>query len=122
MSRIGNIKVFDEGVDGTITIVSDPQHNDAIGRADSFTVQVYASNAGGTDPTLTLKYWGSNDGKNFITRQTLLNGVSISATPYESMTDSTPDLVCSAQGRFELTLGGSNPNAYVRVVVCTRSE
>ncbi len=40
---------------------------------------------------------------------------------YESMTDSTTDMVNASQGRFQLSLGGTNPYAYVRIVVCLRT-
>ncbi len=122
MPRIGNITVFDETLNGNGAFVSDPVHNELLGQADSFTVQVYAANTGGTNPTLTLTYWGSNDGKSWDARQTVLNNADISSPPYESMTDSTTDLVNAHQGRFQVVLNGTNPYAYVRVVVCLRTR
>ncbi len=122
MPRIGNIKVIDEVLNGNATFESDPQHNEMLGRADSFTVQVFVTNTGGTSPTITVTYQGSNDGKSWITKQTVLSSVNIATAPYESMTDSTVNLVNGAQGKFQISLGGTNPYAYVRVVVCLRTE
>jgi len=122
MPRIGNITVIDQVVEGAAMIESDPAHYDMIGRADSFTVQVYVSNSGGTSPTITVTYQASNDGRSWITKQTLLSAVNIATTPYESMTDSTTDIVNGAQGKLTVQLGGTNPTAYVRIVICLRTE
>jgi len=122
MSRIGNLIVIDQVIDGGQMIESDPAHYEMLGRADSYTVQVYASNSGGTSPTITVTYQASNDGRRWITKQTLLSAVSISTTPYESMTDSTTNMVNGAQGKITVQLGGTDPTAYVRIVICLRTE
>ncbi len=123
MPRIGNITVFDEVINGTSFFISDPDHNKLIGQADSFSVQLFASNTGGTTPTLSCSYWGSNDGKTWESKQNIVLNADISSPPYENEVLSDPTtFVNSARGRFRLSLGGTNPYAYVRITVCLRTE
>ena len=81
---------------------------------------VHASRAGGTNPTLTVKLWHSNDGRVYLLHTTLVNGISLSAgTPYDIM--ASPG--SSALGAFlkiTVTLGGTDPTVYTRVVICGR--
>ena len=122
MPILATIVVFEETINGTGTYESDPQYNQILGRADMFNAQVFAANTGGTSPTLSLTYWSSNDGKRWNNRQALLTNADISTAPYDSDTDSTTDLVNGTQGKFQLSLGGTNPNAHVRITVALRTN
>ncbi len=123
MPRIGNITVFEETINGNGTFTSDPKFNELIGRADSLSVQTFASNTGGTTPSLSCSYWGSNDGKSWNSKQVIENAASIAAPPYENEVTTDPEtFVNSAQGRFQLSLGGTDPYAYVRITVCLRTD
>ncbi len=122
MPRIGQLIVIDQVIDGTTPIETDPAHYEMLGRADSYTVQVYVSNSAGTNPTITVTYQASNDGRSWISKQTVLSSQDITSTPYESMTDSTTDMKNGAQGKLLVQLGGTTPSAYVRVSVCLRTD
>jgi len=120
--RLKTIVLVDQVISGNASVESDPKYNDALGEGDTYTIQTYVANSAGTSPTITLKVQGSNDGRSWVDRQTVLNAVSISSTPYEDITDSTTDIVVTSQGKVQVNLGGTNPSAYVRVVACTRSS
>ncbi len=120
--RLKNLILIDQVINGNTTVESDPKLNDALGEGDTYTVQTYVANSGGTSPTITVKMQGSNDGKSWADRQTILNAQDISTSPYENITESTADMVVTAQGKLQVNLGGTNPYAYVRIVACTRSS
>ncbi len=121
MARLFNLKVFDEYIEGTSTYTSSHELNDTLGRADALVVQADVMNSSGTTPTLTLKYWHSNDGRSFVTQSTLINAADISSTPYQTIVDTGTGHL-AAFGRLELSLGGTTPAAYVRITVCGRVD
>ncbi len=115
------VTTFDQVVDGTTPIDSDPRQNEQYGIADKIAFQVYVSNSTGTSPDITLTYWHSNDGLSWVTHTTLLNAQSISATPYEVFAD-TGSAYLGKFGKVQLTLGGTTPTAYVRITACGRKD
>ena len=122
MPRAYSTKVFDEYVDGTTPIDSGPQLNELFGRADKIAFQFYVTNSSsGSTPTLTATYWHSTDGTSWVTHTTLLSAVDISSTPYEVFKD-TGSAILGAFGKVQITLGGTTPAAYIRVMATGRTD
>jgi len=115
------MSVFKDQMDGTIGVETSHDLFESLGRADEISVQAKAANATGTSPTLTVALWGSNDGANWVTVSTLVNAADISSSPYESLTDTTGTTL-PAFLKFVISLGGTNPTAFVSLSVCGRTE
>jgi hypothetical protein len=94
----------------------------AVGQADKLFVQVVATQATGTSPTLTLVLAHSIDGIRWVDKATLINAQALSANAVNLFNVS--DLGTAPNGRyvrFRVQLGGTNPVANVRVLVTGRT-
>lgn len=96
-----------------------------LGKADKLAVQAICSNVSGTSPTLFVTLEDSADGVNWLTKSTIINGVSISAGAgnvadvrgYDS--DSRPML---PYARFKIYLGGTSPQSHVQLFAVGRDQ
>ncbi len=121
MARLASVIIHKGFVSGTTPIESDPSQYELYGRADEMAVQINAQGAP-ANTTLTLRYWSSNEGGIFVTRQTLLNGVLIDTSPYDNVID-IDSIVNGNQGKFELFLGGAGaPSANLTITACLRTR
>lgn len=122
MPRLFTVELFNEYITGTGMVISPSEFRDVLGRADVLAIQVYVSKSGGTSPTLTLQVQHGNDGRRIVTHSTPINAASIASVPFEVMVAAgdTADPL-GAMVQLAITLGGTNPEAYVQVTVTGRS-
>ncbi len=121
MALIETVVLFEGVVTGTGPVNSDPRLSSLLARADEMAVQTSLSNITGASPTITLAYQATINGTVWDTRQTLLSAVALPGSTYDSMDDVT-GFVNASQGRFELSLGGTGPSAFVRIMATLRSK
>ena len=120
--RTFNIELFNETIEGTVLVESSSEHNEELGRANQLAIQVHAGRAGGTSPTITVKLMHSNDGRFYLTHTTLINAQSLAAgTPYDLMVY-PGSAALGAYLKVTIQLGGTDPSAYTRIVVCGRDN
>ncbi len=122
MARLFTIELFNQYITGTATVASAAEHRELLGRADVLVIQVVVTKSAGTSPTLTLEIEHSNDGKRTDTHSTPISAASLTITPFNTIVaaGSTTDPL-AAQVELALTLGGTNPEAYVQVTVTGRT-
>lgn len=110
-------------VAGTTTTYTPAEHNSAFGATDKFAVQTTVDQVTGTSPTITMAFEASNDQRIWVNKTTYRSGAALSTTTSQTFVDvdsgSSPTL---GFGRFAITLGGTNPQARVKMIVCGRDE
>ena len=121
MARIFNKEVLSMGMVGTAEVFTPAELNELFGRADTVVVQTKVGSSGGTSPTITVKYYRSNDNQEWDALVTLENGVPITSLPYDNVEDTSGN-ENGAYGRIGVTLGGTNPTALVKLIVSGRTS
>ncbi len=119
--------IFDDVVQGTSDVYTDPKWNEKLGVADVFTVGAIASQAGGTSPTLTVQVEQGPDERRWENRNTTaeINGVTLSKTAenVETANDGDPaGATRLAFVRLRIQLGGTDPQARLKIWVTGRGE
>jgi hypothetical protein len=123
--RKANTLAFDDTVVGTTTVYTPTGLNDALGACDKWAIQAVADLVSGTTPTITVQLQHSSDQRNWMNKNTTAEinaqNLSSSATDpkFGSDAGTTPAL---AFVRLAITLGGTSPQAHVKVWVCLRDE
>ncbi|MBI5513299.1 MAG: hypothetical protein HY909_05990 [Deltaproteobacteria bacterium] len=116
-----NKVVYHDIVEGTTERFTGAEHNELLGSAEVFVLQWRATSVGGTGPKLTLTLYGSDNGKDWIPRETLLNQAVLTAGQLNTgAVDSTTSTRTMAGGRIGVALVGTNPVAEVELIVCGR--
>lgn len=117
--------VFDDFVVGTGNVYTNPVHEDLLGSADRLAIQAVAAQFTGTSPTLTVQVEHSSDGRNYSSKNGTpeVNGMSLSgsATVTASGTESGAN-PSAKYVRLRIALGGTTPQAQVKVYVTGRDR
>lgn len=117
--------VFDEMIEGTAPVYSDPSYNGLLASTEKVELAAVVDTVSGTSPTLTVRIHEGPDGIHWRNKNATaeINGVSITAVPVPLTVglDAGANLG-SGQARLEVTLGGTNPKAHVRIWATGRGE
>jgi hypothetical protein len=118
--RIFNQIVFDGYVNGTSEVFSDSQYYPLLGLADQLSISGYTAQVTGTLPTLTVQVqqsfdnvrWQNRNGTAEINVQSLSTVAETQVQGQDGGPTSRPTL---AFARLRITMGGTAPNAQVRI-------
>jgi len=122
-----NALVFDEYISGTSAYYTSNALNDRLGTYDKLTLFAVVDNVSGTNPTLTAHIEESADQRNWVPK----NGVNSPEIAVSSINaNATTTLFggdASSTGslgfvRIAITLGGTTPNAHVKLYVTARDD
>ena len=116
-------EVFRGFIYGTTTVYTDEVQNEALGGPDSLSFQVIADQVSGTSPTFTGRVQHSADQRNWNNKNTNpeIDGTSLTPSAVNSLVGTDPSSgVCLGFRRIALTLGGTTPAAFVRVIAVGR--
>lgn len=118
---------FDDVVEGTSAVYSAPSLDSTLGSVESLSICAVASQAGGTSPTLTVQVEQGPDERRWENRNTTaeIDGVSLSKTAenVETANDGDPaGATRLAFVRLRIQLGGTNPQARLKIWVTGRGE
>lgn len=122
-----HILVFDDVIEGTTAVYTDPRFNADLASADKLVIMGVVSQvsvSGGT-PTFTAQIEHSADNRNFVNKSGTaeINGVTLSTTALTNVSGNDPGTVpLGAHVRLRLVLGGTTPKARVRLWVTGRVE
>jgi hypothetical protein len=123
--RVYHTLVFDENIEGTTALYSNPVHNDTLAVTEKVEIFAVADTASGTSPTLTAQIEESPDGIHWQNKNTNaeINGVSLSTTANTIAVgrDAGTNLG-SGLCRLRVALGGTNPKGHVRIWATGRGE
>lgn len=119
--------VYDDVVAGTSATYTPSHFNDLLGSVESLSIFVSAAQATGTSPTLTVQIEQGPDQIRWENRNTTaeINGVSLSASTdnIETANDGDPTGTTRlTYARLRIQLGGTSPEARVKVWVTGRGE
>lgn len=114
--------IFDQTVRSTTEVLSRPEFDELLGKADEIVYEVEVEESSGSAPTVSFRHHSSNSGKGFVAQSLLINAADIStnALPYRNVVAQTT--VIGGRGRVGITLGGTTPTARVRVWACGRTK
>ncbi len=117
--------VFDEMIEGTAAVYSDPSFNGQLASTEKVELAAVVDTVSGTTPTLTVRFQEGPDGIHWRNKNGTaeINGVSISAVPVPLTVglDSGANQGSGLQ-RLEVTLAGTTPKAHVRIWATGRGE
>ncbi|MBI5513951.1 MAG: hypothetical protein HY909_09295 [Deltaproteobacteria bacterium] len=114
-----NQTVYRDGVDGTTEQFTSATHNELLGSADVFILQWRGTRVGGTAPKVTVVLYGSDNGTDWINRETLVNLATLTAGQLNTgVAESTTKTMAFA--RLGISLTGTLPTADIEVIVCGR--
>lgn len=123
MSIVWSGKAF-AGVinDQTNTYYTDPELNGRLGQAEKYLVELKGSNIQGS-PTATVSLEGSNDGVNWIIRNsTVISGGAVSTTPIWGIDNGSTGVVVGGRfARFGIKLAVASTSAYIELWVTGRT-
>jgi len=125
MSRKANLLVFDDFVVGTTATYTPTRLNDRLGQFDKYSLTAIADQVSGTTPTVTVQLEHSADQRNWAnkngTAEINAQSLSTSQTNVFTGTDAgtTP---ANAFVRLRVVLGGTTPQAHVKVYACLRDD
>lgn len=105
--------VFDDVVQSTTAVYTDPKWNQPMGVADTFAVMAIASQAS-SGATLTVTPETSPDGVNWFAMADAISAYSLSATD-KSLKASDPTINGTRLVRLKIVLGGTNPSARLQL-------
>ncbi|MBI5513298.1 MAG: hypothetical protein HY909_05985 [Deltaproteobacteria bacterium] len=101
---------------------SSAEFNDLLGSADLLVIQWRATKVGGTVPALTITLWGSNNGVDWISRETLVNAVGLTIGVLNTAAASSTTRLM-AYNRIGVSMSGpGGPTADIEVIVCGRDN
>jgi hypothetical protein len=125
--RIFNQLVFDGFVSGTGTVYSDSQHDALLGLADQLSISGYTAQVVGTSPTISVQVEHSFDQRHWLNRNTPpeINGTALTLgaeTNIQGQDGNPTARPTLAFARLRITLGGTTPNAQVRLWVTGRDS
>jgi len=123
--RIQHDLVFDEIVDGTTSVYTDPKWDDVLGYPDKLTLFVVTDGVSGTSPTILVQLEEGPDQRNWMNKGggPEIPATAISTTAATALagydTGAYPN---PAYVRARIQLGGTSPRARVRLWVTGRGE
>jgi hypothetical protein len=116
-------KVFDSPLSGTGTVYTDTRFAELLAQCENVIVLAAYQNSGGTLPTLTVQFEGSMDGTRWLNRVGTpeLNALSISSAGWITFTNAIVTGPAMRYVRLRITLGGTAPSTYLRLLADGRS-
>lgn len=123
--RLFHAKIYDENVEGTTALYTDPSHNSLLGSVEKLSIFAITDTVSGTTPTLTVQIEESGDQVHWTNKAGTaeINGVTLSPTAITLAvgrdTGATPS---SGFLRLRVSLGTTSPKAHVRLWVTGRGE
>ncbi len=125
--RSFHVLAYDDVVQGTSATYTPPHFDDLLGAVEQLSICVSASQVSGTSPTLTVQIEQGPDQIRWENRNTTaeINGAALSATAdnVETANDGDPTATTRlAFARLRIQLGGTAPQARVKVWVVGRGE
>lgn len=120
--RLFNELVIDQYVRGTAEVVSPPQWNELLGRADDLVYEVEVEESTGTSPTITIRHLQSNSGKKFVGLANLINAAAIDNLPFRDIKTQAGPLGGLGQVGVQLGASSGTPTARVRIWACGRAK
>ena len=118
--RLYQMALLNEHVEGTTPIDTSQESSEALARAKIIVLHIVATQGAGTSPTLTVKAMHGGDGRRWVDAVTLVNAQSLASTPYEVIVD-TSSVELAGFVKFQVTLGGTTPSAYIQITATGRS-
>ena len=125
--RSFHVLAFDDVVQGTSAVYTVPGLDSTLGSVESLSICAVASQAGGTSPTLTVQVEQGPDERRWENRNATaeINGVSLATTAenVETANDGDPTGATRlAFARLRIQLGGTDPQAHLKIWVTGRGE
>ena len=123
--QVFHILVYDDAVEGTTAVYSDPRHNAELTAADALQIMGVVSQVGGSTPTITVQLEHSADNRNFVNKSGTaeIDAASLSTTALTVVSGYDDGAVPTGGfARLRIALGGSSPEARVRLWVTGRVE
>lgn len=118
--------VFSDFIVGTTAVYTSEEWNDPLGIPNKIALQAVADQVSGTGTiTLTATLEHSCDQRNWVAKSgtAIINGETLSTsattTLFGSDAGTTPNL---GYVRVKLTLGGTTPQAHVKIHICGRDD
>lgn len=125
MSRLFNLMVLDDDVDGTNATESSSDHADTLGQADILTIHVELSGASGVGASdkIEVDVLHSNNGRNYelqVNRQSAVIGTGAKSDTFITFSSDTIPLGAFVKISVRFS-DGSTATGRFRVYVCGRS-
>jgi hypothetical protein len=123
--QIFHTQVYDDAIEGTTAVYTDPRFNAEIASADKLVIMGTVSQVsvtGGT-PTITVQLEHSADNRTFVNKSGTaeINAATLSATAITPVSGNDPGTVpLGGFARLRIVLGGTNPRAKVQLWVTGR--
>lgn len=123
--RLFHAQVYDENVEGTTALYTDPTHNSMLGSVEKLSIFAITDTVSGTSPTLQVQIEESGDQVHWVNKAGAaeIPATAISAAALTTLvgrdTGATPS---QAFLRLRVTLGGTTPKGHVRIWVTGRGE
>ncbi len=118
---------FDENVDGTTAVYTNPALEPLLGLTDALSISGYAAGTSGTTPTVTVQIEQSPDRRHWTVRNATaeVNGTSLSTsaeTTFQGNDGSPLGATRPGFARLKITLGGTSPKTRLKIWVTGRGE
>lgn len=117
--------VFDDTVVGTGNAYTSPQFEDLLGQSDRTALQAVTDLVSGTLPTLTVSFEHSSDGRNWAAKNGTaeINGTTLVPTVTNNFSGAEAGTNPGhGRARLRIALGGTNPQAHVKIYATGRSR
>jgi len=117
--------MYDENIEGTTALFTDPSQNALLGSVEKLTIYTITDTVSGTSPTLTVQIEESPDQINWTNKSGTaeINGVALSTTQKTSTVGRDNGTVpASGFIRLRVSVGGTTPKAHIRIWVTGRGE
>jgi len=123
--RIFHIDLYDDNMEGTTALYTDPSHNALLGSVEKLSIFAITDTVSGTSPTLTVQIEESGDQVHWVNKAGTpeINAVALSTSALTTAVGrdagGTPS---NGFLRLRVVLGGTSPKAHVRLFVTGRGE
>lgn len=117
------IEVLFDVVAGTVSTYTPDEHQEALGGTDKLAIQTIIDKVTGTSPTVTMELQHSCDRRNWSVANTFRTTAALLTTGANIYVDTAGGGVAPPQlgfRRIRIQLGGTNPQARVKMLVCLR--
>lgn len=123
--RLFHVGMYDENVEGTTALYTDPTHNNLLGSVEKLSIFALTDTVSGTSPTLTVQIEESGDQVHWTNKVATpeINGTALSTSAVTTAVGRDAGTTPSAGFlRLRVVLGGTSPKAHVRIWVTGRGE
>jgi hypothetical protein len=123
--RLFHAQIYDENIEGTTALYTDPTHNGLLGSVEKLSIFAITDTVTGTAPTLTVQIEESGDQVHWTNKIATaeINGTSLSTTAVTTAVGRDAGTTPSGGFlRLRVSLAGTTPKAHVRLWVTGRGE